>query len=50
MAFIWHINFHTLRNKPVFENPEYEAFVRNTITEIAKEKEIPLLEFEIMPT
>jgi REP element-mobilizing transposase RayT len=50
MAFIWHINFHTFRNKPVFENPEYEAFVRNTILEIAREKEIPLLKFEMMPT
>jgi putative transposase len=50
MAYIWHINFHTFRNKPVFENAEYEAFVRNAILEIAREKEFPILEFEMMPT
>jgi REP element-mobilizing transposase RayT len=50
MAFLWHINFHTFGNKPVFENLEYEAFVRNAILDIAREKEIPILEFEMMPT
>ncbi len=50
MAFIWHINFHTFQNKPVFLNPAYEDFIRNSMLRIAREEGILLLEFEIMPT
>ncbi len=50
MAFIWHINFHTFQNKPVFLNPAYEDFIRNSMLRIAHEEGILLLEFEIMPT
>ncbi len=50
MAFVWHINFHTFENRPVFENPEYEQFVREAMMRIAREKEILLLELEFMPT
>ena len=50
MAILWHINFHTYHSKNVFENPEYEEFVRNSFLQTAREKEITLLELEIMPT
>lgn len=28
---MFHVNFHTIRNLPVFESPEYDALVRAAI-------------------
>jgi putative transposase len=45
-----HVNFHTVRNIPVFENDEYDAMMRTTIKVVIRERQILCLVWELMPT
>lgn len=45
-----HVNFHTARNVPVFEHPDHDAMMRETIATVALERRILVPAWELMPT
>lgn len=47
---VYHVNFHTMRNRRVFEVPEYQSFVESRLTEVLERWSIPCLAWQIMPT
>ncbi len=47
---LYHINFHTLDNKPVFELDAYDGLVRQQMCEIIKARKILCPAWEVMPT
>src|SRR5690242_46115 len=47
---LFHVNFHTMRNRPVFEVSEYQSLLRVALAEVLEKWEIPCLVWQIMPT
>jgi REP element-mobilizing transposase RayT len=47
---LYHVNFHTLRSVPVFEQPEYAAMMRSCLRELLRRHRILCLAWELMPT
>ena len=45
-----HVNFHTLLNKPVFEQDLLDHMMRATIKVVLRERRILCLAWELMPT
>lgn len=45
-----HVNFHTARNKPVFEVKEYDRMLRACLTDVITDRQILCLAWELMPT
>ena len=50
MIGISHVNWHTFGNKPVFQVPEYEKFIVQTLWDVINEKRIVCLALTVMPT
>jgi hypothetical protein len=44
----FHANFHTFRNRPVFEVPEYQEQIRQAILGILNRWNIPCLEWRVI--
>ena len=49
MVEIYHINFHTVRNLPIFLNPEYAASLGEIISDIIREHELVCHISTVMP-
>jgi REP element-mobilizing transposase RayT len=47
---LFHVNFHTVRNLPVFEVPEYDALARPELKRQLAKWHIICLAWEVMPT
>ncbi len=47
---LFHVNFHTMQNRPVFEVPEYDALVRRELEQALTRWHLPCLEWQVMPT
>ena len=47
---LFHVNFHTMRNRPVFEVPEYQSLLQAALAEAIEKWEIPCWVWQIMPT
>jgi REP element-mobilizing transposase RayT len=49
-AQIFHVNFHTARNLPLFANPDYEALIWQALTEALAHWQNSCLAWQVMPT
>lgn len=49
-ARVFHVNFHTIHNRPIFQVPEYHEHILQAITEILDRWSIPCLAWQVMPT
>jgi REP element-mobilizing transposase RayT len=49
MAF-HHVNFHTLRGIPVFDQDEYDAIMRSCLPEVLRHHRVFCAVWEVMPT
>lgn len=47
---MFHVNFHTMHNRPVFEVPEYRALLESALADNIARWEIPCLAWQVMPT
>ena len=47
---LFHVNFHTNRNRPVFEALEYDALARRELKAALAKWRVPCLAWEVMPT
>ena len=47
---VFHVNFHTVRNTPVFEAPDYQALVERALREALERWQIACLAWQVMPT
>jgi putative transposase len=47
---LYHVNFHTLGSRPIFEHAEYDSMVRACLRAVLRERRILCLAWEIMPT
>jgi putative transposase len=46
----YHINFHTVRAMPVFEQAEHDAMMRACLPDLMRDRQVPCLVWELMPT
>ncbi len=49
-ATVFHVNFHTNHNHPVFEPPDYQALMETTLTDALAHWAIPCIAWTVMPT
>ena len=47
---LYHVNFHTALNKPVFEDPDYDAMMREAVRTVLRERRILALAWELLLT
>ncbi|HEX8729095.1 MAG TPA: transposase [Ktedonobacterales bacterium] len=47
---LFHVNFHTIHNRAVFEAPEYHGLLERLLSDALMKWEIVCLEWQIMPT
>ena len=47
---LYHVNFHTLRNMPIFEQVPYDRMTRECLPEVLRRHKVVCLAWEIMPT
>jgi len=47
---VFHVNFHTARNRAVFEAPEYRGLLERTLLETLDRWALPWLAWQVMPT
>jgi putative transposase len=47
---MFHVNFHTVRNRPVFEVPEYLALLEAELAEVLARWKVICIARQIMPT
>jgi len=47
---LYHINFHTLDSKPIFEDDMYDQLLRTSLRDIIRKHKIICLAWEVMPT
>jgi REP element-mobilizing transposase RayT len=47
---LYHINFHTLGRRPIFEHEGYDQMLRKCLPAVIERREIVCLAWEIMPT
>lgn len=47
---LYHVNFHTLGKRQIFEQPEYDRMMRACLPAILDERQVTCLAWEIMPT
>jgi len=47
---IYHVNFHTLGRRPIFEQAEYDLMLRSCLLMFLERRQITCLAWEIMPT
>lgn len=47
---LFHVNFHTVRNRAVFEVPEYRELVERFLIDVLTNKHIGCLAWQVMPT
>ena len=47
---LYHVNFHTLYGKPIFENEAYDHMMRACLCEVLRVRRILCPAWEIMPT
>lgn len=45
-----HVNFHTLYNKPIFEDDTYDGMMRACLHDVLRERKLICLAWEVMPT
>ncbi len=45
-----HVNFHTLYNKPIFEDQTRDEMMRACLRDVLRERKIICLAWEVMPT
>ena len=48
--FVYHVNFHTNHNRPVFEAPDYQALLEAALTDALAQWAIPCIVWTVMPT
>lgn len=47
---LYHVNFHTLYHKPIFEDGAYDGMMRACLPDVLRHREIICPAWEIMPT
>lgn len=47
---LFHVNFHTVKNRAVFEVPEYQALLERAVPEVIEKWGIVCLTWKAMPT
>jgi len=47
---LYHVNFHTLGHRPIFEHDEYDAMLRPYLRTVLRARSVLCLAWEIMPT
>jgi len=47
---LYHVNFHILGSRPVFEHEEYDGMLRECLRGVLRERRILCLAWEVMPT
>jgi len=47
---LYHVNFHTLDSKPIFENDAYDQLIRAHLFGTIRQRKIICLAWEVMPT
>jgi REP element-mobilizing transposase RayT len=47
---LYHVNFHTLNNAPIFENETYDHMMRGCLRDALREHKILCPAWEVMPT
>ena len=47
---LYHVNFHTLGRRGIFEDPQYDAMLRTCLPAVLAHRQIVCLAWEIMPT
>ena len=47
---LFHVNFHTWHNRPVFEVPDYQALLEKSLVETLERWQIGCCEWQVMPT
>jgi REP element-mobilizing transposase RayT len=47
---LYHVNFHTLGQRPIFEVDEYDAMMRACLPSVLRQRRVVCLAWELMPT